>query len=168
MSSSSIDDLVGKVYGNTASNNNNPPSPTEPNSNDNSGKGKKEKKDEDKDDDQEEENILELVEENCSEFFLDQYGLPYTAVTVNEHVETMSLHSKRFRNWLCKLFYDRTGDLIKAEDLAGILNILKARSEFGNNIKQLHLRVGNTQNLNSQRHVLQPVLVHIVGSHDRR
>src|SRR5215212_285555 len=105
----------------------------------------KQNEDKDDDDDQEEENILELVEENCSEFFLDQYGLPYAAITVNEHIETMSLNSKRFRNWLCKLFYDMTGNLLRAENLSAILNILKARSEFGGNIKQLHLRIGNTQ-----------------------
>ena len=91
----------------------------------------------------EEENILKLVWENSSEFFLDQFGLPYAAITVNGHFETMSLTSKRFKNWVCKLFYERTGDLLKAEDLASISNILKAEAEFGGNIKQLYLRVGN-------------------------
>jgi hypothetical protein len=97
---------------------------------------------EDNDDKEERENILELVEENCSEFFLDQYGLPYAAVRINGHIETMSLHSKRFRNWLCKLSYDSTDKLLKAEDLTTVSNILKAKAEFGGNIKQLYLRIG--------------------------
>src|SRR5829696_54223 len=100
------------------------------------------KKGEEDDEKEQQENILELVEENCSEFFLDQYGLPYAAVTVNEHVETMSLNSKRFRNWLCKLFYDTTGKLLKAENLATVSHILKAKAEFSGNIKQLYLRIG--------------------------
>ena len=54
----------------------------------------------------------------------------------------MSLNSKRFRNWLCKLFYDRTGNLLTAEDVASVSNILKAKAEFGDNIKQLYLRIG--------------------------
>ncbi len=54
----------------------------------------------------------------------------------------MSLHSKRFRNWLCKLFYERTAKFLKPEHLATVSNILKAKAEFGGNIKQLYLRVG--------------------------
>jgi hypothetical protein len=102
----------------------------------------KERGGEEEDDKEEYENILELVEQNCSEFFLDQYGTPYASVTVNEHIETMSLNSKRFRNWLCKLSYDRTGNMLKAEDLATVSIILKAKAEFGGNIKRLYLRIG--------------------------
>ena len=54
----------------------------------------------------------------------------------------MSPNSKRYRNWLCKLFYDTMGKLLKAEDISTVSNILKAKAEFSVNIKQLHLRIG--------------------------
>jgi hypothetical protein len=97
----------------------------------------------------EEENILELIEENCCEFFLDQYGMPYAAVRVNGHIETMSLHSKRFRNWMCKIYYETTGGLLKGEDVANVLNVLKAEAEFGDKIRELYLRVGSSNNADS-------------------
>ena len=114
-----------------------------------SGIGKKqdepdEEEHEDRQDNKDELDALQLVKENCSEFFLDQYGSPYTAIRINEHLETMSLQSRRFRNWLCKRYYDTTGELLNAEDLSGVLNILKAIAEFGGNIRELHLRVSHS------------------------
>ena len=88
-------------------------------------------------------DVLQLVKENSSEFFLDQYGAPFTTVRINEHMETMSLQSKRFRNWLCKTYYDKTGELINTENLSGVLNILKANAEFGGERRELHLRVSD-------------------------
>lgn len=41
---------------------------------------------------------LWLVEENCSELFLDQFGLPYAEIDIGEHLEILSLKSSRFRN----------------------------------------------------------------------
>jgi hypothetical protein len=51
--------------------------------------------------------VLEIAKQNCQELFLDQYGEPYAAVGVNGHLEVLPLNSKRFRNWLCKICYDK-------------------------------------------------------------
>jgi hypothetical protein len=103
------------------------------------------------DDDDSEQDTLQLIEQNCSEFFLDQYGSPYAAVTINQHREIMSLQSKRFRNWICKTYYETIGELLNAEKLASTLNILKANAEFSGRVRELHLRValgGNASDSN--------------------
>lgn len=98
----------------------------------------------DKDEKDEKEDTLQLVNKNCSEFFLDQYGLPYAAVRLSDHVETMSINGKRFRNWVCKTKYDVTNALLSSETLTSVLNILKAKAEFENNTRNLHLRVAES------------------------
>jgi hypothetical protein len=99
---------------------------------------KKKKKEEEK---EEKEDILDLVKKNCLEFFIDQHGSPYAAIKVNDHIEAMYLHGRRFKNWLCKRYYDATNRLLGSESLTSVLNILKAEAEFGDNIEKLHLRV---------------------------
>src|SRR5690349_13038187 len=55
---------------------------------------------------------LELVEDNCSELFVDQFGTPYTAVKIGGHIETLPLKSSRFKNWLCKTYFESEGAAI--------------------------------------------------------
>jgi DNA-binding transcriptional MerR regulator len=98
----------------------------------------------DKDEKDEKEDMLQLVNKNCSEFFLDQYGFPYAVVRLSDHVETMSINGKRFRNWVCKTKYDVTKALLSSETLTSVLNILKAKAEFENNTRNLHLRVAES------------------------
>jgi hypothetical protein len=42
----------------------------------------------DKDKKNEKGDTLQLVNKNCLQFFLDQYGSPYAAVRLSDHVET--------------------------------------------------------------------------------
>jgi hypothetical protein len=49
---------------------------------------------------------LDLAEANYSDLFVDQFGSPYAAVRIGEHIETLPLKSSRFKNWLCRLFYE--------------------------------------------------------------
>ena len=65
-------------------------------------------------------------------------------VRLSDHVETMSINGKRFRNWVCKTKYDATNSLLSGETLTSILNILKAKAEFENNTRNLSLRVAGS------------------------
>jgi hypothetical protein len=98
----------------------------------------------DKDEKDEKEDTLQLVSKNCLQFFLDQYGAPYTTVRLSDHVETVAMNGKRFRNWVCKTKYDATNTLLGSETLASVLNILKAKAEFENNTRNLYLRVAGS------------------------
>jgi hypothetical protein len=86
---------------------------------------------------------LELVGQQCSALFLDQFGSPYAAAKIGEHVETLPLKSSRFKNWLCKIFYESENNVLNSENLTNVLNVLKAKAEFGGNTKTLHLRIAN-------------------------
>ena len=61
-----------------------------------------------------------------------------------DHIETISMNGKRFRNWVCKTKYDVTKALLSSETLTSVLNILKSKAEFENNTRNLHLRVAGS------------------------
>jgi hypothetical protein len=84
---------------------------------------------------------LTIVGEYCPELFLDQFGSHYAAVRIGEHLETLQVRSSRFRNWLCKKYYESEGDIINNESVTSVLNILKARAEFDGQARNLHLRI---------------------------
>jgi hypothetical protein len=97
-----------------------------------------------KDEKDEKEDTLQLVSKSCLQFFLDQYGSPYAAVRLSDHVETMAMNGKRIRNWICKIKYDATNILLSSETLASVLNVLRAKAEFENNTRNLYLRVAES------------------------
>jgi DNA-binding transcriptional MerR regulator len=85
--------------------------------------------------------LLSLAKEQCQELFVDQYGEPYAAVKIKEHLETLNLNHMRFRNWICKAYYEIEGSIPNSESITNALNILEANAEFDGKIKELHLRV---------------------------
>jgi hypothetical protein len=95
-----------------------------------------------------------LAEDQCQHLFLDQFGLPYAAIKIHNHIETLSLKSSRFKNWLCRIFYASEQKILNNENVTNVLNILKARAEFDGIARNLSLRVaGITEELdtNSQK-----------------
>ena len=89
---------------------------------------------------------LALAEEQCSELFLDQFGTPYAAVKINEHTETLPLKSSRFKNWLCGTYYNNSeSNILNAESVTNVLNVLKAKAEFEGVTRTLDLRVTSGQ-----------------------
>jgi len=44
--------------------------------------------------------VLQIAEDECEEFFVDQYRVPYAAVKISGHIETLLLNGGRFRNWI--------------------------------------------------------------------
>jgi hypothetical protein len=49
---------------------------------------------------------MRLVKKYCQDFFIDNLGQPYAAVKIDKHLEVLPIKSSRFKNWLCKVFYD--------------------------------------------------------------
>ncbi|MPZ05719.1 MAG: hypothetical protein GEU26_04765 [Nitrososphaeraceae archaeon] len=91
---------------------------------------------------------LALVQQKCSEFFVDQYNRPFAAVGINQHIEVLPMESNRFRNWICKLYYEsQNGDsVLTGESIGSILNILKAQATFSGITRILNLRISNGDN----------------------
>lgn len=69
---------------------------------------------------------VKLASNNCLELFVDQYGKPFSRNRMHDHEETISLDSKRFKNWLGKLYFESTKDVLKSEDISSVCNLLKA------------------------------------------
>jgi hypothetical protein len=88
---------------------------------------------------------LGLAGEQCSSLFLDQFGTPYAAIEVDEHIETLPLKSSRFRNWLCKIFYSNSeGKILTSDNVTNVLSVLKARAEFdSHDTRALNSRVAS-------------------------
>jgi hypothetical protein len=85
--------------------------------------------------------LLSLAKVQCEELFVDQYGEPYAAVKINEHLETLNLNHTRFRSWICKTYHEQEGLVPNSENIANAINILRANAQFDGNSKQLYLRV---------------------------
>jgi hypothetical protein len=84
---------------------------------------------------------LDLARQGCKEFFIDQHGAPFAAIEVNGHIETIGLNNSRFRNWLCKLFYEERQSILSSEDVGNVLNILRSEAEFYGERRELQNRI---------------------------
>ncbi len=49
---------------------------------------------------------MRLAKKYCQDFFIDNLGQPHAAVKIDKHLEVLPIKSSRFKNWLCKIFYD--------------------------------------------------------------
>jgi hypothetical protein len=90
---------------------------------------------------------LRLADEQCFATFMDQFGIPYAAIEVGDHIETVAMKSSRFRNWLCRIFYKSEGKILTSENVTNVISVLKARAEFDSSpeedAKSLNLRVSS-------------------------
>ena len=68
--------------------------------------------------------------------------MPYSAVKIGEHIETLPLKSSRFRNWLYRIYYTSEKKVLNSEAASNVINVLKAKAEFDSgDRKNLYLRV---------------------------
>lgn len=86
---------------------------------------------------------LDIVMKQISELFVDEYGEPYAALLVNNHLEIIQLRSRRFRSWLANKYFTITHIIADSQDLKDTINILSAKAEFGGNKRDLNLRVAS-------------------------
>lgn len=86
---------------------------------------------------------LRLAEDHCDELFHDQFNAPYAAVQVGSHTEVLPLKSSRFRNWLCRLYYEFENDVLSSETASNVINVLKAKAEFEGKTRKLNLRIAS-------------------------
>jgi DNA polymerase elongation subunit (family B) len=53
---------------------------------------------------------MRLAKRYCQNLFVDNLGQPHAAVKIDRHLEVLPIKSSRFKNWLCKVFYDFSSD----------------------------------------------------------
>jgi hypothetical protein len=85
--------------------------------------------------------IIEIAEKMCKQFFHDQFQTAYAAVTLGDHIEVLSLDSKRFKSYICGAYYETENFVPNAESISGAINVLKYKADFKGDMIPLHLRV---------------------------
>ena len=74
--------------------------------------------------------LIELLTEENSILFHDQFKDPHAHILVGDHWETWRLRSKFFKRWLCKQLWEKEGKAPHANALASAMNILESKACF--------------------------------------
>ena len=90
--------------------------------------------------------VLSLIEKNCSQLFTDEYDVPHAAITVKDHIEVLSIRSRRFRNWITRTIYKEIMMVTDSQTIKDVIGVLSAKAEFEGEQKTLNLRVGSFDN----------------------
>ena len=112
---------------------------------------KKDKGEEDEDEDDKKtkaEKVLDAATANIKKLFVDEYQEPHAAIFVNnEHLETIPIRSRRFRNYLSSVVYNDCEMVVDSQTLKDVIGLLSARAEFGEHseIIKLNLRVAESE-----------------------
>src|SRR6266478_2797419 len=68
-------------------------------------------------------------------------GTAFADITVDGHRETWPIHSKRFRGWLRRRYYQATGGAAGAAEIRSALDLLEARAQFDGPERAIHIRI---------------------------
>lgn len=91
--------------------------------------------------------VLRVATENIQKLFVDEYQEPHAAINVNnEHLETIPIRSRRFRNYLSSAIYKDCKMVIDSQTLKDVIGVLSAKAEFdeSSEIVKLNLRVAES------------------------
>jgi hypothetical protein len=77
----------------------------------------------------------------CGELFHTPSGAAFADIPVNNHRETWSIRSQRFRNWLRRRYYEATGEPASAAALRSALDLYEARAQFDGPQRTVHIRI---------------------------
>ena len=99
-------------------------------------------------------SALEFVKTKIQETFLDEVNAPFTAIKVDNHIETIPIDNTKFGDWVGATYYYHQKEMednvcpniLSKEEISKIQSILRfeaqgSRLEAQTNIKKLHLRV---------------------------
>ncbi len=65
-----------------------------------------------------------------AELFHDPHGEPYASIVVGDHRETWPIHSRGFRQWLARRFFEQRGKAPSSQALADATNVLAGQARF--------------------------------------
>jgi hypothetical protein len=77
----------------------------------------------------------------CEELFHTATGTAFADIVVDGHRETWPIHSKRFRGWLRRRYYQATGGAASAAEIRSALDLLEARAQFDGPERSVHVRI---------------------------
>jgi hypothetical protein len=68
-------------------------------------------------------------------------GIAFADLMVDGHRETWPIRSKRFRTWLRRRYYQKTGSALSAPAISSALDMLEAQAQFDAPERSVHVRV---------------------------
>lgn len=74
--------------------------------------------------------LVEIVQAAEPMLFHDELGDPYVRVPVEEHLETMKVHSRRLRDWIRLLMFKKDKKIPSSEATNSAIDILAAMARF--------------------------------------
>jgi hypothetical protein len=87
--------------------------------------------------------IIEIAKKMCKQFFHDQFNTAYAVVVLGDHTEVIALDNKRFKNYICGIYYETKNSVPNAESIKGAINVLKYEADFKGDMIPLQLRVAS-------------------------
>jgi hypothetical protein len=109
---------------------------------------------------------MRLAKKYCQDFFIDNLGQPHAAVKIDKHLEVLQIKSSRFKNWLCKTFYDFSAERDKQVHYKGdqskkihsvedVENETEREEERGGEEDEDTADILTTENLNNVLRILE-------------
>ena len=89
-------------------------------------------------------DVLIGVSEDA-EFFQNDLGEAFAAVTINGHKEVLKVKSKKFKMWLTKQFYDATKKAPTSDAMNQALGVMEMKAAFEGAEHSLQLRVAEKE-----------------------
>jgi hypothetical protein len=85
--------------------------------------------------------LIELAQ--SAELFHAPDGRGYADIVVNGHRETWCIRSKGLKNWMARLYYERTQGAPSSEALQSAFNVLEAKAQFDAPERAVDIRVAD-------------------------
>ncbi len=85
--------------------------------------------------------LIELLTDENSVLFHDQFKDPHAQILVGDHWETWRIKSKFFKRWLCEKLWESEGKAPHANALASAINILESKAYFKGSQFRLENRI---------------------------
>ncbi|MFE8696507.1 hypothetical protein ACFYKT_09180 [Cytobacillus sp. FJAT-53684] len=82
-----------------------------------------------------------IRESDEAEFFQNDLGEAFAAVTIKGHREVLKVKSKKFKMWLTKQYYDATKKAPTSDAMNQALGVIEMKAAFEGDDHHLHLRV---------------------------
>ena len=111
------------------------------NNKNNNENGNNKDNEKEKDDRSVAEVIVDLATSNSSQFFKDQYDMPWVRVHKEDHHELIRITGNKFKRYIGKLYYDSEKRVPNAEAINGAASVLRAKAEYDGETIPLSLRV---------------------------
>jgi hypothetical protein len=85
--------------------------------------------------------ILLAIATGGAELWHTPEGVAYATISVNGHSEHLKIRSKGFKEWLAKMFYDRTLKAPGSQTLQDVVNVLEGKAKHDSPADSVYLRI---------------------------